>query len=95
MRSTRLASWRCLGLFVSVATVALACSSHPLTQPAPWTECPTDMYISVAPNRQLDLVFMIDNSPSMAPKQQKLRDNFPRLISALKDPRDGSFSTRI
>src|SRR5664279_6579573 len=28
--------------------------------------------IIVAPNRQLDLVFMIDNSPSMAPKPLKL-----------------------
>ena len=46
--------------------------------------------IELNPFRQLDLVFMIDNSSSMAPKQQKLRDNFPRLISALKNPVDGS-----
>ncbi len=49
-----------------------------------------DYRISVAPQRLLDLVFMIDNSPSMAPKQQKLRDNFPKLIAALKDPIDGT-----
>ena len=47
-------------------------------------------YISVAPVRDLDLVFMIDNSPSMAPKQKKMNDNFPRLIAALKDPADGT-----
>jgi hypothetical protein len=46
--------------------------------------------VSIAPARQLDLVFMIDNSPSMAPKQQKLITQFPRLIEALKDPKDGS-----
>jgi len=46
--------------------------------------------IIVAPNRQLDLVFMIDNSPSMAPNQLKLTAQFPRLIQALKDPKDGS-----
>ena len=39
---------------------------------------------------QLDLVFMIDNSPSMAPKQDKLRAQFPKLIDALKNPGDGS-----
>jgi hypothetical protein len=50
----------------------------------------TDMYITVAPQRQLDLVFMVDNSPSMAPKQAKLNAQFPTLINALKDPIDGT-----
>jgi hypothetical protein len=49
-----------------------------------------DMYVSVAPVRQLDLVFMIDNSPSMAPKQAKLNAQFPKLIDALKNPNDGT-----
>jgi hypothetical protein len=46
--------------------------------------------ITVVPNRVLDLVFAIDNSPSMAPKQAKLKDQFPKLIDALKDPTDGT-----
>jgi hypothetical protein len=46
--------------------------------------------ITVAPNRQLDLVFMIDNSPSMAPKISKMNAQFPKLIAALKDPSDGT-----
>ncbi len=50
----------------------------------------TDIYIAVAPRRLLDLVFMIDNSPSMAPKQDKLKAQFPKLIAALKDPNDGT-----
>ena len=50
----------------------------------------TDMYISVAPARMLDLVFMVDNSPSMAPKVAKLNQQFPKLIEALKDPNDGT-----
>jgi hypothetical protein len=49
-----------------------------------------DIYISVAPNRQLDLLFTIDNSPSMAPKVAKLNAQFPKLINALKDPNDGT-----
>lgn len=49
-----------------------------------------DTTFAFPPNRQVDLVFMIDNSPSMAPKQQKLKAQFPSLISALKDPVDGT-----
>jgi hypothetical protein len=40
--------------------------------------------------RQLDLLFMIDNSPSMAPKVNKLVMQFPKLIDALKWPTDGT-----
>jgi hypothetical protein len=40
----------------------------------------------LALKRALDLVFIIDNSPSMAPKQEKLKAQFPRLIAALRDP---------
>lgn len=36
--------------------------------------------------RALDLVFIIDNSPSMGPKQEKLKAQFPKLIAALRDP---------
>ena len=50
----------------------------------------TDLYVSVAPSRLLDLVFMIDNSPSMAPKVTKLSAQFPKLIAALKDSNDGT-----
>ena len=51
----------------------------------------TDAYISVAPIRQLDMVFMIDNSPSMAPKVNKLAQQFPKLIETLRDPSDGRY----
>ncbi len=50
----------------------------------------TDMYISIAPTRLVDIVTMVDNSPSMAPKVSKLNAQFPKLIDALKDPNDGS-----
>jgi hypothetical protein len=46
--------------------------------------------ISVALPRQLDLVVMIDNSPSMGPKVAKLSAAFPRLTSALANPNDGT-----
>lgn len=51
---------------------------------------PSPFQLAVAPNRLLDLIFMIDNSPSMALKQAKLKAQFPKLIDALKDPSDGT-----
>jgi hypothetical protein len=51
---------------------------------------PGSFRIVAVPNRALDLVFMIDNSPSMAPKQAKLKAQFPKLLDALKDPSDGT-----
>ncbi len=92
-RSIRLLSWRTLRWAIAIPTLPLvwwACASHPLTQPQPAPEQQTDIYISVAPNRLLDLVFMVDNSPSMAPKQAKMNAQFPKLIEALRDPNDGT-----
>jgi hypothetical protein len=34
-------------------------------------------------NRDLDILFVVDNSPSMADKQQSLAQNFPRMIDVL------------
>jgi hypothetical protein len=47
--------------------------------------------ISLTPVRKLDLVFMIDNSPGMAAKVTKMTARFPELLSALKDPTDGTY----
>src|ERR1039457_3940327 len=65
-----------------------ACVSHPLAQPIPEPRQVTDAYITVAPVRHLDLLFMVDNSPSMKPKQDKMKAQFPKLIDALRDPDD-------
>jgi hypothetical protein len=78
-----------VGRLVAVAGL-VSCTSHPLAKPPASPVGVSDLYVSVAPVRKLDLVFMIDNSPSMAPKQEKLKAQFPRLMDALKDPADGS-----
>src|SRR5512142_3006780 len=73
-RLRRMFSWHWIRWFLAISTAPFvwwACTSHPLTQPNPQPEQETDVYISVSPVRKLDLVFMIDNSPSMAPKQAK------------------------
>jgi hypothetical protein len=48
----------------------------------------SDLYLTIAPRRKLDLVFMIDNSPSMAAKVAKLNSQLPKMVDALKDPTD-------
>lgn len=93
-RRARLFSWRYLRWAIALPTLPMvwwACISHPLTQPVPEPEQQTDIYISVAPIRKLDLVFSIDNSPSMAPKVEKMNKQFEKLIVALKDPNDGTY----
>jgi hypothetical protein len=92
-RKTRHLSWRYIRWAIALPTLPMAwwaCISHPLTQPVPEPEQQTNMYISVAPIRKLDLVFMVDNSPSMAPKVAKMNLQFPKLIAALKDS-DGKY----
>jgi hypothetical protein len=42
------------------------------------------------PPQLLDLAFVVNNSPSMALKREKLLKQFPRLIQALADPVDGA-----
>jgi hypothetical protein len=60
--------------------------------PVSWT-VPTDagtvvynVRFPIRPVRKLDLVFVLDTSPSMAAKQQKLAAAFPKFIDALTDP---------
>ncbi len=36
----------------------------------------------------VDLLFIVDNSNSMAEEQESLAENFPALVSALTEPRD-------
>jgi hypothetical protein len=43
----------------------------------------TSFSILVSPERAIDILFMVDNSPSMDPKQKALAANFPNMIAAL------------
>jgi hypothetical protein len=47
------------------------------------------LYITLAPMRKIDLVTMIDNSPTMGPKIEKFTKAFPKFIAGLKDPDTG------
>jgi hypothetical protein len=47
----------------------------------------TERYFPQGIEANLDLLFVIDSSPSMADEQQNLVANFPRLIDKLRNPR--------
>ena len=73
------------GLVIPALPLALwACNSHRLQEPAPNPQQETDFQILVSPERMVDILFMIDNSPSMDPKQQALAQNFPKMIAQLQ-----------
>lgn len=74
------------GVFVGILAAATlaACNSHPLQAPNPQPEGQADKFYDVNPIRDLDIVFMIDNSGSMREEQDNLRENFPILIDTLR-----------
>jgi hypothetical protein len=61
-----------------------ACNGHKLQTPTPVPQMETDFSVLVSPERNIDILFMIDNSPSMDPKQTALANNFPKMIAALQ-----------
>ena len=67
-----------------------ACNSHKLQEPLPNPQQETDFKVVVSPERKVDILFMIDNSPSMDPKQAALAANFPKMIQVLQNLPDPS-----
>ena len=78
--------WRHVRWVLAAATVPLAlwaCNAHPLEQPKPAPEQQTDLVYEVNPVRKLDLLFVVDNSNSMAQEQGNLKKNFPDFMNEL------------
>ncbi|HXI59539.1 MAG TPA: hypothetical protein VNO55_25905 [Polyangia bacterium] len=63
--------------------VIWACNSPPLAPPTPAPERTVNEVFQAAVNRDIDILFMVDNSPSMRPLQTKLATNFPIFINTL------------
>ena len=84
-----------------LAGLSAACKSEPLagtteTQDgAAGGTTGTTAILPNIPDREVDILFMIDNSPSMDPKQQALANNFPKLISILQTIPDGFGGTSL
>jgi hypothetical protein len=86
-RLTRFARWRSLRWVLAAPALPLAlwaCNTQPLQAPHPLPEKENDQYYEVNPVRDVDIVFLIDNSPSMKEEQDKLRTNFPVFMNELK-----------
>jgi hypothetical protein len=91
-------SWRTMrwGVAPAVLVTALwACNSHPFEQPAPAPEAQTDKIYELNPLRQLDLIFVIDNSSSMEQEQENIKRNFPDFMTELQNIKGGLPDIRI
>lgn len=81
-------AWRTIRWILALPAIPLAlwaCTSHPLEKPDPLPEQQTDQYYEVNPIRDIDILFMIDNSPSMGDKQNLLAMNTPAFMNVLKN----------
>jgi hypothetical protein len=83
----RLPARSLLALAAAAAALALggACNTRPIAKPGEAPAQVTPDTFNQALNNKADILFMIDNSNSMAPKQCSLRQYFPNFIQPLKD----------
>ena len=89
-RSAPLLRWQQFLVFLALGS----CNAHELQVPKPNPQQETDFW-SASPVRAVDILFMIDNSLSMDPKQAALAANFPKMIEALEKLPDGLPDVRI
>jgi hypothetical protein len=78
-RLTRFARWRYLRWAVAAPLLPLAlwaCNATDLQTPMPKPEQQNDDYFDLNPNRDVDILFMVDDSPSMTEEQNNVRQNF-------------------
>jgi len=82
--------------FVSSLSIALAamtalagCNSHRLAEPTPALSAIQKRRFVQDANRKLDLLFMVDDSPSMAPLQAKLSQQLGNFMDVLTSPVTG------
>jgi hypothetical protein len=72
-----------------VVALPAACTTHRLAEPAPASSTLTQLRRKQSLNRKLDILFMIDDSSSMAPLQTKLSQQLGNFMDALSDPATG------
>ncbi|HXI54760.1 MAG TPA: hypothetical protein VNO55_01790 [Polyangia bacterium] len=84
---TQSLSWRLFRLLLPIAalTTVWACQDHPLAPPAPFPSRQITKFTTINPSSKLDVVFMIDNSPSMIEEQTNLIRNFPAFMQELQN----------
>jgi len=80
----RVWSWMRWSLLGSGLPLLWACGSHPLVAPTPDPSRSSQNVFTASLTNKLDVLFMVDNSPSMAPVQQRLVAQFPSFMTPLK-----------
>jgi hypothetical protein len=87
-----LARWRAIRWALAALLIPFglwACTAHSLEAPVPVPEQQNDQYFQVNPSRDIDILFVVDNSPSMSDKQNNLVKNFPVFMEELKKIKGG------
>jgi hypothetical protein len=87
LRSRKWLNWRATRWVALAALVPVlwACTSRRLVQPTPAPEGTFIDSFQQSINRDIDIVFMVDTSQSMAKLQKKLTTNFPTFMNVLKN----------
>src|SRR6516162_1806896 len=80
-KARRLLRWLCLALLVPLVW---ACNARTFEAPVIAPQPTAQNTFQASLNRQLDLLFMIDNSSSMSSAQDNLRANMPSFMNVLK-----------
>jgi hypothetical protein len=86
MKLSKLLTWRTARWAVLAAAVPAlwACNARRLEAPQPKPARTFNGLFQQVINRDIDIVFMVDNSLSMKPLQNKLTANFPVFMDVLK-----------
>jgi hypothetical protein len=77
----------CISLFTVLACAG--CPTRDVSNLAPHNEPEQIKEIPLSAKRDIDILFVIDNSRSMAQEQESLGTNFPRFIERLQDIEGG------
>jgi hypothetical protein len=83
--------WRHLRWVVCAAAIPAlwACTARKLKEPVGGPSVVVKNRFQQSVNRDLDLLFLIDDSSSMSPLQQKMRDRLPDFMNVLKGLKGG------
>jgi hypothetical protein len=73
-----------LALLAVAALAVAACNTRPITIPGEAPAQVTPNVFNQSLNNKADILFMIDNSNSMEPKQESLKQYFPNFMTPLK-----------
>jgi hypothetical protein len=77
------------GLILTLLLTLGGCTSHPLSAPTPLPEGQTNQTFPLNLKREVDILFLVDKSPTMKDEQTALAQNFPRFIEVLEGIQGG------